>query len=275
MIRKISYAEYERRVFNTILTECFVKIHAMVNGLDENCSKMECYSETNGECPEHVADMAAKMARNFFKEEMCLDKCTIKQTKKNLEESTTFVKDCIALAEACAKEKAESAASENLELTDDDKGDEVGDEEKSEIQKLFDAKAPTVTADVVAKASVQALIDEKKKSEEVKDAIDLAKAAGDTKTIEETVNRLSRRGPTSLMNAIMTFVSECAVHDVNDNGIDKNISIGNILKENAEEIRTRSAMMYTLFETMNAFGFKKYSKRDLEKASWNIYQHKN
>lgn len=271
--RRITYAEYERRVFNTILTECFVKMHAMANGLDEACCKMECFNSAV-EDPRNMKEMAAKMAREFFKTEMNLDKCTINETKKKLCESITFVKQCVALAEACAKEKTEAAAEAKLDLTDDDTGEEVGEEEKTEIEKLFDDKTPTVAADAVAKASVQALMDEKKKSEEVKDAIDLAKAAGETTKVNEAVNRLSRRGPTSLMNAIMTFVSECAVRDVAEANPNATANIGNILKENAEDIRTRSAMMYSLFETMNAFGFKRYSEAELKDAAWNIYQGK-
>ena len=287
MTKKISYREYKRRAFNALLTECFVKLHAMVNGLDENCSKMEacgkteaCGSKNESKCEGqgdinlYKADMARKMAKAFFVDEMCLDKCTMKETKDKLCDSTTFVKDCVKLCESIADEKAEEACEQKLELTDDDEA-EVSDSDKSEIEKLFAEKTPTVTADAVAKASVEAMLDERKKSDEIKDAIDLAKAAGESKALEETVMRLERRGPTSLMNAITTFVSESAIRDV-DNNLPKNgrLSVATVLRENAEEIRERSMMMYSLFETMNAFGFKKYTEREIRDISLNIYNGK-
>lgn len=276
MAKSISYRTYKNRVFNTMLTECFAKLHAMANGLDnidEACCGKNMMHDVD--CMKHRADMANKMAHEFFRQEMCLKDCTISDTKKKLSEATTFVKDCIALCEDIAEEKMQTAADQKLDLTDDDEGNEVTEEDRSEIQKLFDAKAPTVTADVVAKASVQAMVDEKKKSDEIKDAIDLAKAAGDTKTLEETVARMERRGPTSLMNAIVTFVSESAVRDVDNNLPDgHSLSIGKVLEENAEEIRARSMMMYSLYETMNAFGFKRYTEKEIRDAAWDIYQGK-
>ena len=276
MTNRISYREYERRVFNNLLTECFVKMHAMANDLDESCCKnMQTHVERNVECPKARAEMARKMASEFFKDEMCLKTCTINETKKKLCEATTFVRECAEKCEELAKEKADDAADKKLELTDDDQGDEVSEEDKSELNRMFDTKAPTVTADVVAKASVQAMVDEKKKSEEIKDAIDLAKAAGDTKGLEETVARMERRGPTSLMNAINTFVCESAVRDVDANLPEGGrLSIARVLEENAEEIRARSMIMYSLYETMNAFGFKRYTEADIRKASWDIYQGK-
>ena len=271
--KKISYREYQRRVFNTLLTECFVKLHAMANGMDECSSQMESYPNGSN-APQRLVEMANNSARIFFRNEMDLDKCTITETKNKLKNATTFVKDCVALCEEAAEEKAEFAKEQKLELTDDDKAEEVGEEEKSEIGKLFAQDAPTVTADVVAKASVDALMQEKEKSEEIKDAIDLAKAAGETDKLEEAVTRLSKRGPTSLMNAIMTAISEAAVKDVNNYDPHEARNVGNVLRDNKDEIRNRSLIMYSLYETISAFGFKSYTPREVKNLAWDIYQGK-
>ena len=103
MAKSISYRTYKNRVFNTMLTECFAKLHAMANGLDnidEACCGKNMMHDVD--CMKHRADMANKMAHEFFRQEMCLKDCTISDTKKKLSEATTFVKDCITLCEDIA-----------------------------------------------------------------------------------------------------------------------------------------------------------------------------
>ena len=88
--------------------------------------------------------------------------------------------------------------------------------------------------------------------------------------MEETVNRLNHRGPTSLMNAILNNVSEAAVKDVNANS-KAPVSVGKVMSENAQEIRNRAVMMYSLFETSSVFGIKKYTDRDVKALAEQIY----
>ena len=97
-------------------------------------------------------------------------------------------------------------------------------------------------------------------------------AAGDMdeKSLEETVNRLGKRGPTSLMNAIINAVSVAAVKNVNENsnGV---VPIGSVMAANADEIKTRSAMMYMLYESSSVFGIHKYTSAEVKRIAEEIY----
>ena len=262
----ISNAEFKRRVFNSALCECFAKIHAKCLGINEDQTLFGYYPDAN---ETYLSEMANTMAKTFIRSELNLDKATIATTKKALAESCTFVQDCVALCEAIADDKMKAAVENDVKATDDMKEPELNAEEKELIQNLFDRKDPEVEADAVRDATVKALLAEREKANKIKEATSIAQQAGDQNKLQETVARISSRGPTSLMHAMITAVSEAAVKDVHEKN--PTAKIGTILSENADEINTRAAMMYALYEAVNAFSIKKYSKRDIEQISRDIY----
>lgn len=262
----ISNAEFKRRVFNSALCECFAKIHAKCLGINEDQTLFGYYPDAN---ETYLSEMANAMAKTFIRSELNLDKATIATTKKALAESCTFVQDCVALCEAIADDKMKAAVENDVKATDDMKEPELNAEEKELIQNLFDRKDPEVEADAVRDATVKALLAEREKANKIKEATSIAQQAGDQNKLQETVARISSRGPTSLMHAMITAVSEAAVKDVHEKN--PTAKIGTILSENADEINTRAAMMYALYEAVNAFSIKKYSKRDIEQISREIY----
>ena len=262
----ISNAEFKRRVFNSALCECFAKIHAKCLGINEDQTLFGYYPDAN---ETYLSEMANTMAKTFIRSELNLDKATIATTKKALAESCTFVQDCVALCEAIADDKMKAAVENDVKATDDMKEPELNAEEKELIQNLFDRKDPEVEADAVRDATVKALLAEREKANKIKEATSIAQQAGDQNKLQETVARISSRGPTSLMHAMITAVSEAAVKDVHEKN--PTAKIGTILSENADEINTRAAMMYALYEAVNAFSIKKYSKRDIEQISREIY----
>ena len=259
MKKKISYNEYRRRVFNECMLECFRRI-------EESC----CEIEKNDTF--HL-DMAKRMSDKFYTDLLQLDTSTVDSTKKKLSESVTFIKDCINISEAVADEKTALAIENKMDM-DDDQRVELSPEDEALVDKLFDEKAPTLQIDSIRDATVHSLLAEDKKSQEIKDALDIAQsqvAAGDnTAAMEETVNRLNHRGPTSLMNAILNNVSEAAVKDVNANSKTP-VSVGKVMSENAQEIRNRAVMMYSLFEASSVFGVKRYSNKEVELLAHQIY----
>ena len=262
----ISNAEFKRRVFNSALCECFAKIHAKCLGINEDQTLFGYYPDAN---ETYLSEMANTMAKTFIRSELNLDKATIATTKKALAESCTFMQDCVALCEAIADDKMKAAVENDVKATDDMKEPELNAEEKELIQNLFDRKDPEVEADAVRDATVKALLAEREKANKIKEATSIAQQAGDQNKLQETVARISSRGPTSLMHAMITAVSEAAVKDVHEKN--PTAKIGTILSENADEINTRAAMMYALYEAVNAFSIKKYSKRDIEQISREIY----
>ena len=265
----ISNAEFKRRVFNSALCECFARIHAKCLGINENQTLFGYYPDAN---QNYLSEMASDMAKSFIYDELNLDKATIATTKKALAESCTFVQDCVELCEAIADDKMKAAVENDVKATDDMKQPELSAEEKELIQNLFDRKDPEVEADAVRDATVKALLAEREKANEIKDATSIAQQAGDKNKLQETVARISSRGPTSLMHAMITAVSEAAVKDVHEQN--PSAKIGEILAENADEINTRAAMMYSLYEAVNAFSIKKYTKRDIEQIARDIYSGK-
>ena len=264
--KPISNLELKRRTFNEALCECFAEIHARCLNLQET-SLFGYYPDANEIA---LKEMANSMAKEFIRSELDLDNSTIAATKDRLSESCDFMQSCVALCEDIATDKIAAAAENQVKATDDMKKPELNPEEKELIKNLFDRNEPEIEADAVRDATVKALLAEREKANEIKDATSIAQQAGDQNKLEETVNRISSRGPTSLMHAMITAVSEAAVKDVLEQN--PKARIGNILSENADEINTRAAMMYALYEAVNAFGIKKYTRQDIERIAREIYK---
>ncbi len=266
MSKRISYQEYKRRVFNTALVECLntVEVQA-INGCCDLDTKSDQYKE-----------MCKKMTDSFYTDLIGLDKNTITDTKNKLAEAVTFVKDCINISEAIAEDKMQMAADEKIEVTDETKP-ELSDEDKYLIDKLFDEKNPEVQVDAIRNASVNALLAEDKKAQEIKDSIDLAKlrvsSGEDPKVIEETVKSIGSRGPTSLMNAILNSISTMAIKDINENS-EEIKSVSTIMSEAADDIKSRAVMLYSLYEASSILGIHKWTPDEVRREASRIYYNK-
>lgn len=263
MAKKLSYAEFKQRVFNEAFLTCLSKFHAKV--LTEG-------TDTTGlECPVHTAQMMDKMCRAFFSDMLDLPHNTVKTTMKKLDTATTFVKDCAKLCETIADMKSAKAQEENLDVEEDQKV-EMSPEDEKLIDTVFDEKNPEVEAQTVRDATVNALLAEDKKAQEIKDAIDMAKKSNDAKTMEETYNRLDR-GPTSLLNAIMNNYAQTAYREVNENSAGV-ASMSEVMYNNKEEIRNRSLMHYAMYEMANVLGIHKYTQKEIKDIAEHIYYNK-
>lgn len=267
-MKNISYIEYRRRVFNTALLECFSTIQ-------ESCVKDETAC---GDChADNLMNISKKMSDNFYKNLLDLENSTIEATKKKLANSVTFIKDCVSVCESIAADKYDKAREAGLEIPEDQQI-ELGEEGEALIEKLFDEKSPDLQVAAVRDATVTALLAEDKKAQEIKDSLDIAQsqvaAGGDPKVMEETVNRLGNRGPTSLMNAIINAVSAMAVKDVNEASTSP-VSVGKVMSENRQEIKDRACILYCLYEASSVFGIKKYTPQEVQKIAEAIYYNKD
>ena len=257
----IRLQEYRRQVFNHTLLECLSRI-------EMSCCEINPAEEALN------AQRAKKMSDAFYTDLLTLNGCTISQTKKNLSEAVTFIQDVMVLAEAVADDKASTAAENDMEIPENQKI-ELSEEDNALIDKLFNDKNPTVQISAIRDATVKSLLAEDKKAQEIKDSLSIAQSQvaanrGDTKVMEETVARLGNRGPTSLMNAIMNATAALAVKDVNENSTAP-VSVGQVMANNAQEIRNRSIMLYSLYEASSVFGLKKYSEKEVRAISERIY----
>lgn len=264
-MKTISHMEFRRRVFNHAMLECFSRIL-------ENCCEFD-----QSDChDQRLATVAKKMSDAFYTDKLSLDKCTINQTKQKLSESVTFIHDCMNICEAIADTKYEIAGQEDMDIPEDQKI-ELSEEDKALLDKVFEEKKPTVQLDQIRDATVKALLEEDRKSQEIRDSLSIAQsqvsAGGDPKVMEETVSRLGNRGPTSLMNAIMNSVAADAVRDVNENA-KAPVSVGSVMSENADEIKKRATMIYMMYESANTFGIVKYTPADIKRLSEEIYYNK-
>lgn len=262
-MKTISYNEYRRRVFNEAVLTCLETVTI-------KCCEIDPKTDGN------YVDTAKKMTDQFYRDLLDLDNSTITKTKATLAESVTFVKDVINISEAIANSKAASAAEEKLEIPADQEIT-MSDEDRAIIDKLFEEKGPTVQIDAVRNATVAAILSEDRKAQEIKNALDIAQSkvaeSGKPEELEETVKRLSNRGPTSLMNAIMNACAGAAVKSVNENSKTP-VSVGTVMSENAELIRNRATMMYTLYEASSVLGIHNYSTADVKHIADQIYYNK-
>lgn len=258
----IKLREYKRRVFNHCLLECITRFHATALEFDPHGDRHEL----------NLQEMANKMCRVYFTDELSLDTNTIAQTKARLSEAVTFMQDCLQICETIADEKADVAAKNDLDVEGQDI--ELSPEDEELINQVFDAKEPEVQLDQVRDATVRALAEEDRKAQEIRDSLSIAQSQvavdGDPATMEETVNRLNQRGPTSLMNAIMNSLSSAAIRDVNE-ASNKPISAGTVMRENAEEIRRRACIAYMMYETANVLGIQKWDRKQVKDLAEKIY----
>ena len=266
-MNKLRVLEYRRKVFNTSLLECLSRIHLECAGIDCKCEEQET---------KLVANKAKQMCDAFYKEQLKLDTSTIAQTKANLSEAVTFIQDCLNICETIADEKADVAEREELDI-DEDEPIELSDEDEALIDQVFDEKDPDVQVDAIRDATVKALIAEDEKAKEVRDSISIAQsqvAAGeDPEALEETIQRLDRRGPTSLMNAILNYTSVSAVRFVNEH-TGKAVGVGQVMSENADEIKTNASLLYMLYEMANVFGIAHWTAADIRHEAERIYHEK-
>jgi len=220
--------------------------------------------------------MADKMCRTYFTEELELKDSTIEQTKKRLSEAVTFLQDCLEICESIADDKADVAAKNDMDV-DATQPIELSPEDEELIDRVFDEKEPDLQVNEIRDATVRALVEEDKKAQEIRDSLSIAQsqvaAGGDPAVMEEVVNHLNQRGPTSLMNAIMNTMSANAIRTVNED-VGHFVPAGTVMRENAEEIRTRSCMAYTLYEMTNVLGIHKWSRDEVKHIAQKIYYEK-
>jgi len=261
---RISILEYKRRVFNKALLECFARMHQL--GLSD-CGKEQLN--------EGVLNAAGDACKAFFEDELDLKNQTIRETKLRLSEAVSFVQDCVDCAEEIAEEKADTAKEKGMVIPDD-QDIELSKEDEQVLDQLFDNKTPKVQADQIRDATVKALLEEDKKAEEIRNAVDIAKAQsneeGSTTTLEETVKRIDRIGPTSLMHAIINNITRSAVNTVTETtGVQ---SIGNIMDMNRDMIKDQAIMLYSIYETASVFGICKWTPAEVAAMAREIYNEK-
>ena len=266
MKKKLLMPEYKRRVFNRALLECFCRIHGQI--LNGSC-------EDDAVTDERMSTMANKLCSNFYTEELNLKNATVQATQARLAEAVHFLKECGEVCEDIADHKVEDAKEEGLVMEDDQKI-ELSDADKAVLDQVFENRNPTPQIDAIRDATVNALVEEEKKSKEIKDAIDIAKsqvASGENpNALEETTSRLGKVGPTSLMGAIMNNITVQAIRDINESG-----NLGNLsqaISDNAQSIKSRAAMMYSLYEMASAFGIHHYTNAEVKKLAFDIYHDK-
>ena len=256
-------SEYKRRVFNECMLECMCRIHGQI--LNGDCAD-DSYD------PDRLSGMANRLCRTFVNAQLHLEKNEIRQTKAELSEAVTFIQDCIALSESIAEDKAEYAKEKGVEMASDQEVS-LSNEDKDLITRLFDEKSPELQVQKIRDATVKALVAEDQKAQEIKDSLNIANAQvanGSPEALKEAVSKIEHRGPTSLMNAILNQVTTMAVADINEHAKSP-VSVGTVMKENAEEIRNRATMIYTLYEMSNVFGLHRYTPNEIKSEASRIY----
>ncbi len=267
MIKKISYTEFKRRMFNKTLIECLNGIHTIIN------------NESNGGEMKYSPNEKNFISETFFRDILSLDTNQIRQTKQILGYETgcnSFIHDCIEISEAIAENKTDELANAEVLATDDDEMTEFSDEDNSILKKLFDSKMPVAEINAVRDAASDALFQEKKRAEELKNAIDMSKlmpagTENEQKKIEEAVTKLTKNTPHSLFHAIITRVSADGVTAQSNSIEGMNESVSSFLKNKSDEIIKHSLNVFTLYEMAHCFGLHEYNESEVKKISYDIF----
>lgn len=256
----IQKSAYKRAAFKSVLLECFGRIQLACCEIDPAKEPMN-------------AERATKMSDAFYTDMLKLDESTINDIKKSLDNSCTFIKDCISVADVISESKTCDADENGIECSGKEYV-ELSEEDQAIIDKLFSEKSPTVQIQTIRDSAVASLLAEDKKAKAIKDALNMANskvAAGeDPKVVTETIDRLNAVGPTSLMNAIMNATAGLAVKDVNESS-NSIVSVDKVLSENADKIRERAIMLYNLYEAANVLGIHHYTEKEVREEAIRIY----
>jgi len=290
MGRKIQYSEYRRRVFNEAVLEVLARIHGEVLGLDEaslvsndaavdqdTAAKEVKTSKilNDDNVSSETRRMANEMARHYFEDELGTKDATVSKTKQRLSEACHFLAEAADVCEQIADRKTKDAKELGIEIEDDQKT-ELSPEDHAVIDQLFQTKDPRPQVDAIRDATVNALLAEEKKSKEIQDATDLAKAkvasGEDPRAFDETVRRINAIGPTSLMDAVMNSVTVAAVKDVSAQG--KLGTISETIAANKELIQERSCMIYSLYEMTSVLGITRMTPAKVKALAESIYYNK-
>lgn len=255
---KMTAYKYRRMVFTKALLE--------------SLGRLQCEILNDGKMDEPDLVLAKKFSDAFYTDELKLDSSSVADIKARLYEGTEFIRD---VADACENIADDKAAAVNAGEIEPEDGQEIelSEEDKAVLDQIFDIKKPIDDIEAIRDATVAALIAEDKKAQEVKQALDIAQSqvsTGDNpQAMEETVARINKIGPTSLMNGIMNHFSTLAVKDINENG--HFTSVATAMEQNRDIIKTRAVAMYSLFETANRMGLHKFTPDEIKRLTIELY----
>lgn len=248
MEKRITINEYRRRVYNMALSEGFALLYAKVLG-------EKVINETEGAKLIKFADHA----KEVFAETMNLSESTMEQSVRRIDESgSTFARTLSYLAEAIANDRKD-AAKEDEDLIKE-VPDTLTEYEQEVVEKVFEERLSEDNLEEVRTAITNAIVDERNKSEEVKLAIELDKEKSEDGTLSEATVRMTKKLPTSLLEAIYKFNMHQAYQRAGEAG-----NVNEAIEKNKEAIVEGSHNIYAIYETMSKFGFKQYSPKEMEK----------
>ena len=116
----IQKMNYKHAAFNAALLECLGRVQLCCCEIDPSKEPVN-------------AARATKMAEAFYTDMLKLNDRTINEVKKSLEESCTFIKDCLEVAEVISENKCRDAEDADLETSGHDKV-ELSEEDQAIIR---------------------------------------------------------------------------------------------------------------------------------------------
>lgn len=256
-MNKERYTElgYRGMIYKYILQETFTELYARVIDADDSTvSKILCESATSE-----------------FTDIMNLNSRTMRDIKTDIESNgIEFVKKMSILAEAVASQKAEDASKAGLTYLPDEI--ELTDIEKDVITTVFDTNLPEDVVGMVRTSVADALFKENEKSEEIRRASELIREEKpDENAMNESLNKLDISAPSSLMNAVMVSISNIIINE-NSDQIKRGKSIGDILSDKKDVIKDLSKGTFAIYETLNTFGYKQMTQKEVKDLSMEIYK---
>lgn len=245
---KMSVNEFQRRVFNTVLSECYSQLYLKVIGdkiqNETDVSRLSAYAEH---------------AKETFAEEMNLENRTMTNIIESINKTgSSFAKTLVSVAESVSCSRKEAAKNKEIDIDTAPKG--LNEFEQQIVDDVFKQKLSDANIEEVRDSISQSILLEKAKTEEIKDAMELDKARSKDGTISESVINMTKKNPTTLLEAIYKFNMNEAYDQLEDASM-----IDEVIPKNKEIIREGSQNIYAIYETIAKFGFRQYSENDVEK----------
>jgi len=264
MRNKKTTIQHKRDVYLHILSETFIQQYRDVCELNEADGSLKF--EAKGYLLE-----ATRLFQEDFIDSVANE--TIQNIHNKLLSSGNFqVQQMSKAALAFANEAVNAIKEEGADVPEEVT---LEDHEKEMISAIYDTSSDEDAVVAIRDAVANALIEEDKKSKEIKEITDLAKQnASEDKTNQDVINECVIDKPRNLMHAIITNIVDDFINENATTIQESGLSMGEFFGQNKGLIQDYSKGVYAIFESIQGFGWREYTPEDIKIKSMKIYKNK-
>lgn len=242
---KITLLTFKDRVFKNVIKEAF----------------SDLYLDVIGETVEKGEETFLSEAIEVLSEELGFETKTKYDIAEDiLKHRSYYSKMLVETAERITEYKTDELESKtNIE----EEQTELNDNDQEIVQNLFSKSIDEDHLAEVRDTVAKAVEDEKEKADAVKEAIQHDKENNENGELTETTMNMIKRNPNTLLESILKGLLNRVINEAVNAGANPNDS-ARIIKEQSEFVKDMGTKIYTIYETINKFGFKAYTEKDVD-----------